>query len=236
MEYQGQKYNISHCAVKLCGLGNTRQKMACNPETNINTFFCFMSGSGYRWTLLGYGAMKDDVELVRACLEGGADPQLGSLWYENGAISSMSNALVLARSAKEHFKEIVDLLLDAKIIPTPDDIYKMFEGSISPLNLECMKWCLDNGADVRCSTIFTGSPLIYLSYKWNTERNKEYTEAAALLIHKEVDRSIEWKSPFKFGIWEAHLDLYPYLVKDQEEQRVRIIEEVNRKVATLVCN
>lgn len=146
--------------------------------------------NGYKATVLGHSISMGDIELIQKCIKRGTDPNLGSLWYDKGEISNEKHAMTLAAGKGDKAYEIIQILLEAGATPSHKDINEMFFKAVWALNVECVKWCLNNGADSNYIPYPRGpTRFILMCYRWKHDRTDEYIKAARELIKGGAD----WK-------------------------------------------
>lgn len=175
------------------GMSFIIQDLIADPNYNIDEFFRPSVINEYRATCLGHAIDEKNIDLVNVCLKRGANPNLGALWYKNGIVSSMKHPVVLAASnPNDSTLEILKALISSGTTPTKKDVNEMLHKTVWPLNLGCMKWSLENGADPN----YQSSPghftsLMLLCYRWNETQHEDYVRAAALLICVGVNLDIK---------------------------------------------
>lgn len=192
-----------------------------DPNHKINEYIPYYrterDGRGYYATCLGHALNCKDLDLIRACLKRGADPELGLYWHEDGIVSRRRSPIVYAAGFGGDLAfQVLKELINAGLVPTQDEINKMLHEAVWPLSLECVRWCINNKADPNYQ-VYPGCPnaLMFLCYRWDNyciryetpNQNEDYIKAATLIIQGGVDVNAKWSGVHsdKPETWDQHL-------------------------------
>lgn len=223
--------------------------IASNFETpTIDEYYPQHPGAGYHATYLGHAINSQSIEAVRKCLKAGANPNLGSLWYEykDKTTSNYRHPMMLAANlGRDVAFEILKELENTGATPTQEELNKMLHEAVWPLSLKCVEWCLDHGADPNYQVYKNGpNPLLLLCYRWNIEYHDNYITTAALLLrrgsqpeltyqgaHLMFAESCDQRSRCGFNSvesrsWKSHLrkEIFPHRNKFDIDEVIEQIE------------
>lgn len=194
--------------------------------------------NGTRATCLGNAISIGDLELIRACLKRGADPNLGYIVHATKTTFRNEHPMITAASKDGDLAfEILKELLAAGSTPTKDDINKMSHEAVWPLSLKCLEWCFEHGADANYTPYTNAQSLfITLCRRWDERRHEEYLAAVALLLKNGADANIEWKdaedverAPGYYG-WKLHIHKGSFRCSKSE------VETIIGKIETMINN
>lgn len=190
----------------------------------MNTFYPHPNiVNGLRFTPLGYFCMQGKIKKVKLCLQKGADPNLGTLWYEDGIITSVQHPLFRAAGTGKNSFDIVMELLKFGAKYDENLITEMLEECVWNINFQLIEWMFQVSPKLdpnyrnhlNCPTIF-----LTFCMRWDTTRNQEQIDVARLLIQKGADLKIKYVLPCsRVSDWEGHLksSLF-YLSNDQKNE------------------
>jgi hypothetical protein len=179
-----------------------------------------------RMTCLGYFCSNANIEMVRQCLQKGANPDLGHLWYEDYEINNVKTPLVIASGKGEKSFEIVQELIKYGATITDEIIQMMLYECVWNVNLKLLQWSFENSSKIDVNYKYSGASLfIILCMRWNIQRNQEQIECARLLIQKGSNLNTIYRLPgMNASSWKEHLN--SSLFGLTKEEKLDIINKI----------
>ncbi|CAH6420644.1 Hypothetical protein UVM_LOCUS202 [uncultured virus] len=212
-------YNVKHRSVVVF------YEWVCEPALDVNSFYRhpFISNH-YEATLLCHCVTTGNPELVQVCLtqRPEADPNLGYRW-SNGPRAKVTPMFVRACSKGKHAYAIMLLLLAHGATPDQSALDEALKEAVWPLNVECVRWLLEHGANPNTGDDDSFPPLLLLLYRWEESRANEFVDAARLLLKHGADPTRTCRNPFYDGNWRRYLRRECHNAEKAEEY-IKLIE------------
>lgn len=179
-----------------------------------------------RMTCLGYFCSNGDIENVQQCLQKGANPDLGWLWYENNGINNVKPPLVIASGKGEKSLKIVQELAKYGALINDEIIQMMLYECVWNLNFGLVQWCFGNSSKIDMNYKYGGASLfITLCMRWDTNKNQEQIECARLFIQKGANLDTIYRLPgMNASDWREHLK--SSLFGFTKEEKLNVINKI----------